>query len=231
MAESGEGLWMSAKERDRLKVLHEVKERHITQKQAAAELGLSVRWVRELLLRWRAPRVLYQGTCLWRPSWRKDSSAIAFLEAPDVPEKAEIKLVDPKSGQVNALPGSTGLILPAISHDGRYLGSGTADSRELKLYDFSAQTWQEFARPAGVGFAEWSADSHYIYFDNGLSADSGVYRFRIGDHKVEQVASLKNFRRAVWGNLPWFGLTPNGDPLVLRDVGSQEVYALDFEEP
>src|SRR5579863_9320266 len=35
MAESGEGLWMSGKERDRLKVLHEVKKRHITQKQAA----------------------------------------------------------------------------------------------------------------------------------------------------------------------------------------------------
>jgi MFS superfamily sulfate permease-like transporter len=30
MAESTEGLWMSAKERDRLKVLHEVKQRHIT---------------------------------------------------------------------------------------------------------------------------------------------------------------------------------------------------------
>ena len=43
MAEWTEGLWMSAKERDRLKVLHEVKQRHITQKQAAAELGLSVR--------------------------------------------------------------------------------------------------------------------------------------------------------------------------------------------
>jgi transposase len=45
---------MSAKERDRLKVLHEVKKRHITQKQAATELGLSVRWVRKLLLRLRA---------------------------------------------------------------------------------------------------------------------------------------------------------------------------------
>ena len=44
-----EGLWMSAKERDRLKVLHEVKQRHIPQKQAAAELGLSVRWVRAQL--------------------------------------------------------------------------------------------------------------------------------------------------------------------------------------
>jgi hypothetical protein len=53
MAESTEGLWMSAKERDRLKVLHEVKQRHIPQKQAAGELGLSVRWVRKLLVRLR----------------------------------------------------------------------------------------------------------------------------------------------------------------------------------
>ena len=44
---------MSAKERDRLKVLHEVRKRHITQRQAAAELGISVRWVRTLLKRLR----------------------------------------------------------------------------------------------------------------------------------------------------------------------------------
>ncbi len=44
---------MSAKERDRLKVLHEVRKRHITQKQGGMEMGLSVRWVRTLLKRLR----------------------------------------------------------------------------------------------------------------------------------------------------------------------------------
>jgi transposase-like protein len=53
MAERREGLWMWAKERDRLKVLHEVRKRHITQGQAAVELGISVRWVRTLLGRLR----------------------------------------------------------------------------------------------------------------------------------------------------------------------------------
>ncbi len=53
MAEAQEGLWMSARERDRLKVLHEVGKRHITQKQAGVELGLSARWVRTLLKRLR----------------------------------------------------------------------------------------------------------------------------------------------------------------------------------
>jgi hypothetical protein len=36
MAERQEGLWMSAKGRERLKVLHEVKKRHITQRQSGA---------------------------------------------------------------------------------------------------------------------------------------------------------------------------------------------------
>jgi hypothetical protein len=42
---------MSARERDRLKALHEVRKRHITQKQAGVELGISVRWLRTLVKR------------------------------------------------------------------------------------------------------------------------------------------------------------------------------------
>ena len=42
---------MTGKDRDRLKVLHEVRQRHITQDQAGAELGISPRWVRALLKR------------------------------------------------------------------------------------------------------------------------------------------------------------------------------------
>ena len=66
---------MSAKDRDRLKVLHEVRKRHIPQKQAAVELGLSERWVRTLLKRLRregdtALRHRLRG----RPSNRKTPS-------------------------------------------------------------------------------------------------------------------------------------------------------------
>jgi DNA-binding Lrp family transcriptional regulator len=48
MAESKKELSMSTRDRDRLKILHEVQKRHISQKQAAIELGLSTRWVRKL---------------------------------------------------------------------------------------------------------------------------------------------------------------------------------------
>jgi len=45
---------MSQRERDRLKVLHEVQKGQLSQKRAAAQLGLTDRWVRKLLQRLRA---------------------------------------------------------------------------------------------------------------------------------------------------------------------------------
>ena len=68
---------MTTKERDPLKVLHEVRKRHITQKQAAAELGLSLRWVRKLLVRMRerGDGALRHGLG-GRPSNRKTPAAV-----------------------------------------------------------------------------------------------------------------------------------------------------------
>ena len=48
-----EMLVLSVKDRDRLKVMHEVEGKHITQRQAARRLRISERWVRKLLIRVR----------------------------------------------------------------------------------------------------------------------------------------------------------------------------------
>jgi serine/threonine protein kinase/Tol biopolymer transport system component len=177
------------------------------------------------------PQVLHEANILDRVSWLRDGSAIVIDETGLAGENFNIKIVDSKSGQAHELQGSKTLAYPAVSPDGRYIAAVTEDAKKLRIYDFQSQTWREFAPAAGAGIPAWSADSRYVYFDNGLRADSAVYRMRLSDHKVEQVASLKNTRRAIWGNLPWFGLSPKDEPLVLRDVGTQEVYALDFDEP
>jgi hypothetical protein len=54
---------------------------------------------------------------------------------------------------------------------------------------------------------------------------------RLADRKLERVVSLKGFRRAMGTNGVgfWSGLTPDDSPLVMRNIGSQEVYALDWE--
>jgi transposase len=53
VAEEQETLLLTQTERDRLKVLHEIRQGHLTQAAGAEQLGVSERWVRELVRRMR----------------------------------------------------------------------------------------------------------------------------------------------------------------------------------
>ena len=57
-----------------------------------------------------------------------------------------------------------------------------------------------------------------------------MVRFRVADHKAEQVADLKDFTSAgrYGGSL---ALAPDDSPLLLRDTGSQDVYSVDWNAP
>jgi hypothetical protein len=54
-------------------------------------------------------------------------------------------------------------------------------------------------------------------------------RVRIRDLKLERVADLRNSRQAgYWGG--GLSLAPDDSPLLLRDTGTQEIYALDWQQ-
>ena len=75
-----------------------------------------------------------------------------------------------------------------------------------------------------------SQDGRYIYFDS-FGRETAFFRVLINDHKLEHLVSLKNIRRTSGNYVAWSGLAPDDSPLVLRDIGTQEIYALDWEAP
>jgi eukaryotic-like serine/threonine-protein kinase len=162
-------------------------------------------------------------------SWSADGSAILFNDSAN-PGVSTVRSVDLNTMSTTAVPDSDNLIGPLRSPDGQYLAATTLTGDKLLLFNFAAQKWSELAK-ASVGSLKWSADSKFVYFDNGFSAEQRVYRLSIADRKVEQVASLRDFRRVVTPWSTWFGLTPDGALLLMQDIGSQEVYALDLEVP
>jgi hypothetical protein len=98
------------------------------------------------------------------------------------------------------------------------------------LFDFRTQTWTELARGVYFGFMNWSRDGKYVYYLRRGQAPA-VSRVRIANGKVEEVASLKDMRQTGFRGGIWMGLAQDDSPLVLRDVGTEEIYSLDLQAP
>jgi Tol biopolymer transport system component len=167
-------------------------------------------------------------------SWSADGKSLVFRHdaALEGTQNPWIEVLDLPTRQVSVLPGSERLSHPGCSPDGRYISALAADSHAIMLFNSATRKWTELARTA-VNSPAWSRDSQYIYFDSYPTKDAAIFRVRISDRKLERVRNLEGFRRAESAglSLPWMGLAPDDSPLLVRDIGSQEIYALDWEAP
>ena len=163
----------------------------------------------------------------WDATWSSDGSRIAFGSEPSDPN-GSIHIFDVRTNQISTLPDSKGYFSPRWSPDGRYIVAMPFQSRSLVLFDIAMQKWKEIAKIT-CGFPNWSKNSDYVYFLHEEN-DPAVMRIRIRDRKVERVADLKNFRQAGFYSV-WLSLAPDDSPLLLRDTGTQEIYALDWQAP
>jgi eukaryotic-like serine/threonine-protein kinase len=163
----------------------------------------------------------------WDPNWSPDGDRIQFSGAP-FDDNSGIRVLDLKTHQVSTLPASRGLFGARWSPDGRYIVALSRDSLSLVLFDFQTQKWSQLAK-VRAAYLNWSRDGQYVYFLRWLD-NPAVLRVRIADRKVEQVSDLANLPTT--GNLgPWVGLDLDDSPLLLKDTGTQDVYALDWQIP
>ena len=161
------------------------------------------------------------------PNWSPDGKKIIFAGESNDPSSS-IRVLDVESRQVSSLPGSQGLYSPRWSPDGRYISAFSADSKALLLFDSQTHQWTELAN-GSLSWLNWSHDGHYVYVLD-YSGRNAVVRIQVSDHKSEIVADLKNFVSAGrYGGA--LALTPDDSPLLLRDTGTQDVYAVDWEAP
>jgi Tol biopolymer transport system component/predicted Ser/Thr protein kinase len=165
------------------------------------------------------------------PTWSPDGTSLVFWSTPRAGNwsSGTVNILDLRTHRVSVVPGSEGLWSPRWSPDGRYIAASSGGGQPLMLFDFKTQKWAELAGIT-VAYPNWSRDGNYIYF-HSFGSDTALYRVRVSDHKLEKIVSLKGIRLTIGTFGAWSGLAPDDSPLILRDVGSQEIYALDLQLP
>ena len=158
--------------------------------------------------------------------WSPDGSQIVF--GGDFVAQSGIRILDMKTHHVSDVPGSKGLFSPRWSPNGKYLIAMTITSLKMLLYDFETGKWSDL-RDGISNFPNWSHDSKYIYCLQTPN-NAAVLRIRISDRKLEKIADLSTLPITGYYGL-WLGLTPDDSPLLLRDAGTQDIYALDWQAP
>jgi Tol biopolymer transport system component len=164
------------------------------------------------------------------PTWSPDGRRVVFDGGPDQgPGSERLRFLDLASHQVTLVPGSAGVSSPRWSPDGRYIAAISLEFEGLKVFDTSTQRWTTLPTNGRVDFPSWSSDSKFIYFLHLANGDRGVYRVRAAGGKIEQVVDLKDLHITGYFSF-WMGLDPTDTPLLLRDMGSSDIYALTLEE-
>jgi Tol biopolymer transport system component len=173
------------------------------------------------------------------PTWSLDGNTLIFGPSQGSPN--QISSLDLRTRHVSAIPGSKGLYSPRMSPDRFIVAMDTPGNRKLLLFDQQTQKWSELlnSRLTGAaspqehpGWPQWSSDSRHVYVGAKTGTQGySVYRVGIADHKLGRVARFEvpEGTIGVWGT--WFGVTPDGSPLLLRDLSIHEIYALDVDLP
>jgi serine/threonine protein kinase/WD40 repeat protein len=166
------------------------------------------------------------------PDWSPDGNLLAVTSwFPDSTASGggyfELRIVDLRTRQVSTVPDSREKIGPWFVSSDKMIAL-TQDQSKFEIFDLKTQKWSDIISSPGQ-FITWetSADGKYFLYAAGGN-DPKIFRMKLSDHSIEEVASLKNF--ASVGD-PALSVSPDDSAVLTRNVGTQEVYALTIKWP
>jgi Tol biopolymer transport system component len=166
------------------------------------------------------------------PAWSPDGKKLAFGRTTDLRDTG-IYIVDLATRQLSPVPGSEEFFSPRWSPDGQYLAALNHGSSKMLLFDFKTQKWSDWiTEPGIVGFPNWSQDGRYVYYDTTNTGNPTFRRVKVGQTHSELLVDLKGLLRYTAAPAyAWSNITPDGSALFVRDLSTDEIYALDLDLP
>ena len=170
---------------------------------------------------------------VWSPDGR--SLVLAFYPRGVTSARAEDYYVvqyDLQTKKVSPLPGGQQMFAPRWSPDGHYVSTFSSDQRRLLALAITTGKWRELTAGRFLQYPNWTRDSKYVYFEDLGNDGPEIDRVAVPGGQKERVVALQDIRRAVMdADQPWNGLTLDNSPLIMRDLGTQELYSLELQLP
>jgi Tol biopolymer transport system component len=108
----------------------------------------------------------------------------------------------------------------------------TNDSHKILIFDFKSQKWSDWITgPGAREYPAWSKDGKALYFATLGTDDPGYFRLKVGDDHPQRIVDLKDVKQFSGDLGNWSGITPDESPLFVRDLSTDEIYALDLLLP
>jgi Tol biopolymer transport system component len=171
-------------------------------------------------------------------NWSPDGNSVVALVVPaanikNFKDSLTLQTVDLRTGIIHQIPDTGGKGGPCWPSANMLVATDCSryhENCEVQTFDFTTQKWSQLL---DAPLDNWvpSLDGKYLYYTTG-NVDPKIMRVRFSDHKVEEITSLKNFRRIHQEFLgSWLGVTPEGNPLLTRDIGTDEIYDISLRWP
>jgi serine/threonine protein kinase/Tol biopolymer transport system component len=170
------------------------------------------------------------------PDWSPDGNFLAVTSGalsgePTAKGTWCARIIDVRTGNASVVPDSQGTMGSWFATQDTLIAASEDQSKFL-LFDFKTKKWTDLITVSDK-LVSWAIapDWKYLVYATGGN-DARIFRMKLRDHTVEEVASLKNLRAV---DDPHEGIQvsvdPNNLPLVTRDLGTQEVYAISVKWP
>ena len=172
-------------------------------------------------------RKLHEGGVA--PDWSPDGTKVAITGF--VGAGYTSRILDVATGAVSELPGALGTLGPWFAGPDALMAASGEQSK-FSRYDFKTQKWTEIVSSPDK-FVNWetSPDNKYFVYSTG-GKDPAVFRMRLSDGATEKLVSLKDVNMGIDPDSdPSLSVAPDNSILIMRNIGTQEVYALTVRWP
>jgi serine/threonine protein kinase/Tol biopolymer transport system component len=180
------------------------------------------------------PEIVAKGDLIWVPNWSPDANLLVVTSGKEgltIGDKNSLglRIVDLHTGKTSAVPSPESMV-GGWWVTQNSLVAATQDFKKLMAFDLQTQNWTELTAGALTAWAV-SPDGQYLYYTTG-GTDPKAWRLRFADRKIETITSLID--PPGMGKMGWLqavDIAPDGSAVFTREIGSQEIYALDMRWP